>query len=55
MVLNIDNYHSIYTKWILNTTTTSTAAYLATILINLITTQNAISNINIYNFNLINT
>ena len=38
MILNIDDYHSIYIKWMPNTTTTSTAAHLATILINLITT-----------------
>ena len=49
MVLNIDNYHSIHTKRVPNTTTTSDAAHLATILINLIVTQLAISNIDIHN------
>jgi hypothetical protein len=42
MILNIDDYHSIHTKQMPNTTTTSTAAHLATILMNPITTQKAI-------------
>ncbi|RIB25161.1 hypothetical protein C2G38_2031283 [Gigaspora rosea] len=49
MVLNIDDYHSIHTKRVPNTTTTSDAAHLVTILINPITTQPAISNIDIHN------
>ena len=53
MILNIDDYHSIHTKRMPNTTTTSTAAHLATILINPITTQCAISNVNIHNPGLI--
>ncbi len=49
IVLNIDDYHSIHTKWMLNTTTTSTAIYLVTILMNPIITQPVISKMNIYN------
>ena len=49
MVLNIDDYHSIHTKRIPNTTTTSTAAHLATVLMNPIATQSAIPNTNIHN------
>ena len=49
MVLNIDDYHSIHTKRTPNTTTTSTAAHLATVLMNPITTQSAISKMNIHN------
>ncbi len=36
MILNIDNYHSIHIKQILNTTIIFIAAYLITILMNLI-------------------
>src|SRR6266542_5057740 len=36
IVLNIDDYHSIHSKRMPNTTTTLTAVYLATILLNLI-------------------
>ena len=49
MVLNIDDYHSIHTKRMPNTTTTSDAAHLATILMNPIATQPAVSKINIHN------
>ena len=49
IVLNIDDYHSIHSKRMPNTTTTSTAVHLATILLNLIKFQPAISNINIHN------
>jgi len=49
MILNIDDYHSIHTKRMPNTTTTSTAAHLATILMNPITTQCAIPNRNLHN------
>ncbi|RIB07747.1 hypothetical protein C2G38_2213467 [Gigaspora rosea] len=49
MVLNINDYHSIHTKRVPNTTTTSDAAHLATILINPIMIQPAISNIDIHN------
>ncbi|RIB13977.1 hypothetical protein C2G38_2196385 [Gigaspora rosea] len=55
MVLNIDDYHSIHTKRVPNTTTTSDAAHLATILMNPITTQWAITKINIHNPYLVNT
>ena len=53
MVLNIDDYHSIHTKRMPNTTTTSTAAHLATILINPIIAQNAIPKLNIHNLKLV--
>ncbi len=53
MVLNIDDYHSIHTKRMPNTTTISTTAHLATILINLIT-QHAIPKLNIHNLKLVN-
>lgn len=49
MVLNIDDYHSIHTERMPNTTTTSTAAHLATVLMNPITTQHAIPKVNIHN------
>ncbi|SRR6266498_2356789 len=49
IVLNIDDYHSIHTKWMLNTTTTLTTMHLVTILMNPIMTQPAILKINIYN------
>ncbi|RIB01256.1 hypothetical protein C2G38_2256270, partial [Gigaspora rosea] len=49
MVLNIDDYHSIHTERMPNTTTTSTAAHLATILLNPITTQEAIPQANVHN------
>jgi len=52
-VLNINDYHSIHTKRMPNTTTISTATHLATILINLITTQNAILKLNIHNLKLV--
>jgi len=52
MVLNIDDYHSIHTKRMPNTTTISTTAHLATILINLIT-QHAIPKLNIHNLKLV--
>jgi len=55
MILNINNYHSIYTKWMPNTTTTSIAAHMITILINLIAIQCAIINLNIHNPRLIDT
>ena len=42
IILNVDDYHSIHTKRMPTTTTTSSAAHLATILINPITTQKAI-------------
>ena len=48
-VLNVDNYHSIHSEKMPNTTKTSTAAHLATILLNPIKNQPAISNINIHN------
>src|SRR6266542_4129268 len=48
IVLNIDDYHSIHSKRMPNTTTTSTAVHLATILLNLIKFQPAIFNINIH-------
>ncbi len=49
MILNIDDYHSIHTKRIPNTTTTFIVIHLAIILINLIAIQNAISKTNIHN------
>ncbi|CAG8725036.1 2080_t:CDS:1, partial [Funneliformis mosseae] len=49
MILNIDDYYSIHTKRMPNMTTTSTAVHLATILMNPITIQCAISNMNIHN------
>jgi hypothetical protein len=49
MILNIDDYHSIHTKRMPNTTTTSTAAHLATILMNPITTQKAIPREDVHN------
>ncbi|RIB00484.1 hypothetical protein C2G38_2303812 [Gigaspora rosea] len=49
MVLNIDDYHSIHTERMPNTTTTSTAAHLATILMNPISTQIAIPQTNVHN------
>jgi hypothetical protein len=45
MLLNVDDYHSIHTKRMPDTTTTSTAVHLATILLNPIKSQPAISNI----------
>ncbi|RIB27350.1 hypothetical protein C2G38_2029451 [Gigaspora rosea] len=55
MVLNIDDYHSIYMEHMLNTMTTSTNTHLATILINLITNQPAILKRNLHNPVLIDT
>ncbi|RIB08714.1 hypothetical protein C2G38_2210869 [Gigaspora rosea] len=49
MVLNIDDYHNIHGIKMPTTTITSTAVHLATILMNPITTQQAISRINIHN------
>ena len=49
MVLNIDDYHSIHTKRMPNTTTTSTAVHLATILLNPIKNEVAISKQDIHN------
>ncbi len=49
MVLNIDDYHSIHTKRMPNTTITSTAVHLVTILMNPIMTQPAILKMNIHN------
>ncbi len=49
IVLNINDYHSIHTKWMQNTTITSTAMHLATILMNLIMMQPAILKTNIHN------
>ena len=49
MVLNIDDYHSIHTKRMPNTTTTSTAVHLATILMNPVTTQRAIPRAFVHN------
>ncbi|RIB19638.1 hypothetical protein C2G38_2181293 [Gigaspora rosea] len=49
IVLNIDDYHSIHTPRMPNTATTSTAAHLATILMNPITNQAAIPQENIHN------
>ena len=49
MVLNIDDYHSIHTKRMPNTTTTSIAVHLATILMNPIMTQPAILKMNTHN------
>jgi len=54
MILNIDNYHSIHMKRMLNTTTISITIHLITILMNLIMTQYVISKINIYNSVLVN-
>ncbi len=54
MILNIDNYYSIHTKWMSNMTITSIVTYLTIVLINLITTQNVISNTNIYNLIFVN-
>ncbi|CAG8525954.1 10830_t:CDS:1 [Acaulospora morrowiae] len=54
IVLNIDDYHNIYTKWVPNITTTSNAAHLATILMNPIITQKAIPQLNIHNSKLVN-
>src|SRR6266542_2068070 len=53
IILNIDDYHSIHTKRMPNTTTISTVVHLATILINLIT-QHAIPKLNIHNLKLVN-
>ncbi|CAG8456889.1 16290_t:CDS:1 [Acaulospora morrowiae] len=55
IVLNIDDYHNIHTEQVPNTTTTSDAAHLATILMNPITTQRAIPQLNIHNFKLVDT
>ncbi|RIB26015.1 hypothetical protein C2G38_2065994 [Gigaspora rosea] len=49
MVLNIDDYYSIHTERAPDTTTTSTAAHLAMILMNPIMTQRAILKLNIHN------
>jgi len=49
MVLNIDNYYSIHTKRMSNITITSIVIHLATILMNSIMMQPAISKINIHN------
>jgi len=49
MILNIDDYHSIHTKRMPDTTTTSTAAHLATILMNPVTTQRVILKANVHN------
>ncbi|RIB20139.1 hypothetical protein C2G38_2081627, partial [Gigaspora rosea] len=54
MVLNIDDYYSIHTERAPDTTTTSTAAQLATILMNPIMTQRVIPKLNIYNPLLVN-
>ncbi|RIB23623.1 hypothetical protein C2G38_2170703 [Gigaspora rosea] len=53
MVLNIDDYHSIHTERMPNTTTMSTAAHLVTILLNPITTQEAIPQANVHNHKLV--
>ncbi|CAG8684335.1 10919_t:CDS:1 [Acaulospora morrowiae] len=53
MVLNIDDYHNIHTERVPNTTTTSDVAHLATILMNPITTQRAIPQLNIHNSKLV--
>ena len=55
IVLNIDDYHSIHTKRMPNTTITSTAVHLVTILMNPIMTQPAILKMNIHNSVLIDT
>src|SRR6266498_45562 len=54
IILNIDNYHSIHIKRISNTTTTSTAVHLATILLNLIKNESAILKQDIHNLILVN-
>jgi|SRR6266498_5968909 len=54
MILNIDDYHNIHTKHMLNITITSTAIYLVIILMNPIMMQPAILKINIYNSILVN-
>src|SRR6266498_1599648 len=54
IILNIDDYHSIHTKRMSNTTTMSTAVHLVTILINPIMTQPAILKMNIHNPVLVN-
>ena len=53
LVLNIDNYHSIHTKRMPDTTTTSSAEHLATILLNPIKNQPAIPREDIHNPTLI--
>src|SRR6266542_3402043 len=54
IILNIDDYHSIHTKRMPNTTMTSTAVHLATILLNPIKNEPAISKQDIHNPALVN-
>ncbi|CAG8590529.1 16100_t:CDS:2 [Acaulospora morrowiae] len=49
LVLNIDDYHSIHSKRMPNTTTTSTAEHFATILLSPIKNQPAIPRLDIHN------
>ena len=49
IILNIDDYHSIHTKRMPNTTTISTVVHLATILLNPIKNEPAISKQDIHN------
>jgi len=49
IVLNIDDYHSIHTKRMPNTITTSTAVHLATVLLNLIENEPAILKQDVHN------
>ncbi|CAG8697727.1 15195_t:CDS:2, partial [Acaulospora morrowiae] len=53
LVLNIDDYHSIHSKRMPNTTTTSTAEHFATILLSPIKNQPAISKLDIHNLALV--